>query len=111
MIRDTDLFITDYSSICFDLMYRNVPTIFYRFDSDLTYSNPMDNEAALSAAEKDALLYNCCYDARHAIRLANNYICNNFACEAEILSKNESFFWNRSDNCRTLIELGNTLHA
>ena len=34
MIRRADLFITDYSSACFDLMYRNVPTIFYRFDTD-----------------------------------------------------------------------------
>lgn len=105
MIREADLFITDYSSVCFDLMYRDVPTIFYRFDSDLEYSNPWDNEAAAAAADKDYLLYNCCYDADQALQLVSMYIRNDFVNESDILSKNEQIFWQRSDNCQKIIEL------
>ena len=109
IIKNTDLFITDYSSVCFDLMYRDIPTIFYRFDSDLSYSNPMDNEAALSAADKDSLLYNCCYNSRQALQLVQQYIHNNFAIEDELRRKNERIFWQRGDNCRKLIELSNNI--
>lgn len=109
IIRETDLFITDYSSICFDLMYRDVPTIFYRFDNDLVYSNPMDNEAAVSAAEKDALLYNCCYEEPLALRLAEQYIRNGFVLEDGLARVNEGIFWQRRDNCRTLLELSANL--
>lgn len=103
MIRDTDLFITDYSSICFDLMYRNVPTIFYRFDSDLIYSNSMDNEIRDTIMDKDRLLYNCCYNKQMTLKLVNKYIENNFVLDEEIKQKNNEIFWERGNNCKRLM--------
>lgn len=105
MIRDADLFITDYSSVCFDLMYRNVPTIFYRFDTDLTYSRPEDNEDAASAASFDAQLYNSCYELTQALALVEKYINNHFMIEDEIRQKNDYIFWQRGENCHKLLEL------
>lgn len=109
MIRETDLFITDYSSVCFDLMYRDVPTIFYRFDSDLTYSNNMDNEAAQSAAEKDSELYNCFYTADDTLHKIEHYIHTGFRIEDPIRCRNNEIFWQRSHNCRRLLELTNAI--
>lgn len=109
MIQNTDLFITDYSSVCFDLMYRDVPTIFYRFDSDLTYSNNMDNEAARSAAEKDSELYNCYYTIEDTLHKIEHYIHIGFRIEEPIRRRNNEIFWQRSHNCRKLMELTNEL--
>lgn len=105
MIRRADLFITDYSSACFDLMYRNVPTIFYRFDTDLTYSEAMDNEVTITAPQQDSLLYNCCYSLNDAVNKVQHYIDNGFLAEEELLHKNENIFWPRINNCRRLVEL------
>ena len=105
MISKTDLFITDYSSVCFDHMYRDVPIIFYRFDADLSYSNPMDKEAAESASAKDSVFYNCCYDMQKALDLTQQYINNDFHLEEEYEKVNERIFWRRKDNCLTLSKL------
>lgn len=105
MIRKADLFITDYSSACFDLMYRNVPTIFYRFDTDITYSETMDNEVTATAPQQDSLLYNCCYSLNEAINKVQHYIERDFHAEDEILCKNDNIFWSRTNNCQRLVEL------
>ncbi|MBQ7023122.1 MAG: CDP-glycerol glycerophosphotransferase family protein [Akkermansia sp.] len=50
-IRETDLFITDYSSAAFDLMYRDIPCLFYCFDEDKKFPDWRD-EASKSAISK-----------------------------------------------------------
>lgn len=91
--------------VCFDLMYRDVPTIFYRFDSNLTYSNNMDNEAARAAADKDSELYNCFYTAEDTLHKIEHYIRSDFRIEESVRRRNNEIIWQRSNNCRRLLEL------
>ena len=102
MIGKTDLLITDYSSICFDFMYLNIPVIFYRFDADVDYSDPLNKESLLSAKKEDEKLYNCFYNLNDTITKIDYYIANNFDLEKENKEKNKRIFWENKKNCETL---------
>lgn len=105
-IKTADLFVTDFSSACFDLLYRNIPTIFYCFDTDVRYGNFRDNTKE-SAKMIEELLYNCYYDLDSAISKIEYYINNDFKLESELLEKNNNIFWNRGNNCERLLQLIN----
>ncbi len=103
MIGKTDLLITDYSSICFDFMYLDIPVIFYKFDGDIEYSDKRDNDSFLSAKKEDEKLYNCFYAIDEVIQKINYYIENNFELENENKEKNNKIFWQNKKNCDTLL--------
>ena len=105
LIQQADLYITDYSSVAFDLMYRDVPTIFYRFDTDVAYPDKRDIESVTSASEEDERLYNCCYNLEDAIQKVRHYIDNGFVLEEENKRKNDEIFWPRGNNCEQLLKL------
>lgn len=107
MIRKADLFITDYSSVCFDFMYMDVPTIFYRFDADVTHPDERDNQDADDAAQEDSRLYNVFYDEQAAMDKIDFYVRNGCQLESELRARNEQIFWTRENNCKALIELLN----
>lgn len=107
MIRKADLFITDYSSVCFDFMYMDVPTIFYRFDADVTHPDERDNQDADDAAQEDSRLYNVFYDEQAAMDKIDFYVRNGCQLESELRVRNEQIFWTRENNCKNLIELLN----
>ena len=107
MIRKADLFITDYSSVCFDFMYMDVPTIFYRFDADVTHPDERDNQDADDAAQEDSRLYNVFYDEQAAMDKIDFYVRNGCQLESELRARNEQIFWTRENNCKNLIELLN----
>ncbi len=96
-IGSTDLLITDHSSICFDFMYLDIPVIFYRFDVDHPDLEEVEARDFRIIRNKDSLIYNCVYEERDAVALVEHYAENDFVLEAENQSKNESFFWEKSD--------------
>lgn len=105
-ILKTDLLITDYSSVCFDFMYLDVPVIFYRFDSNVVYKNRDDRRALKSCREKDKYLYNCFYQGEvdKVIDKIEHYIKNGFELESENIEKNKQFFYHRDNkNCERLL--------
>ena len=101
MVREADMCVTDFSSISFDFLYRDVPVIFYCFDLDIPYSN--NTERSDLAAEKiDRLLYNGCRDEDSAVAKVQHYVNRNFELEPEHIRKNEEIFWHRGNNCDQL---------
>ena len=83
-------------------MYLNIPVIFYRFDADVDYSDPLNKESLLSAKKEDEKLYNCFYNLNDTITKIDYYIANNFELEKENKEKNKRIFWENKKNCETL---------
>lgn len=106
MAREADMCITDFSSICFDFLYRDVPVIFYCFDLDINYSNNTER-SDLAADKIDKLLYNGCRDEDAAIAKVRHYVDRNFKLEGNHLERNKAIFWPRSNNCEQLWQLLN----
>ncbi|MDR2901954.1 MAG: CDP-glycerol:glycerophosphate glycerophosphotransferase [Lactobacillales bacterium] len=96
-IKTSDLLITDYSSICFDFMFLDIPVIFYRFDIDNMQLDEIDQEAVSQAMEKDNDVYNCVYSEEDALQKIKHYIKNGFVLEPENKAKNKAFFWDRKN--------------
>ena len=104
IIGETDLAITDYSSIAFDFMFLDIPTIFYRFDDDIRYPDKRDRLNAKSAKSHDKELYNVFYDEDAVIEKIEFYIKNNFVLEPEYKKINDSLFWEKENICEHLYE-------
>ena len=106
MCREADMCITDFSSIWSDFLYRNVPVLFYCFDSDIKYPNS-DDMIGWAADKIDEMLYNGCRDEETALALVKHYMARDFQLESEYLKKNDEIFWARGNNCERLWELVN----
>lgn len=105
-IRQADLLITDYSSIFIDFMRLNIPIIFYLFDSDVDYSDDLDNQTAQQAKEKLMKIYNACYEKEQVFDKVQFYYNNNFKLEDSKKKINETFFWKDSPNLCEYITRG-----
>ena len=104
MVREADMCITDFSSIGFDFLYRNVPVIYYCFDADIVYPNKNDDIKRI-ADSIDHHLYNCCRAENSAVSRILDYVARDFALEPEFVERNESIFWQRGGNCEKLLQL------
>ena len=104
MTMDADLCVTDFSSIGFDFIYRNVPVIYYCFDADVNYPSQNDR-IALIADSIDRHLYNCCRDEKSAIETIQHYAKRDFELEDELKARNKSIFWEDGETCRKLLAL------
>ena len=96
-IAVSDLLITDYSSICFDFMFLDIPVVFYRFDFNNFGLNDIDIKDAEYARSKDDMLYNCFYEKDKAVAQIEYYIRNDFVLEPKNIKKNEAFFWDKKN--------------
>ena len=104
-IRTSDLLVTDYSSICFDFMYMNIPSIFYRFDFEAEYLNDVDASNHSSAKKFDDLVGNCVYSEEACVDTIIRYIESDFRLEYEVRRKYKQLFWKRGAcNRQALLE-------
>ena len=108
-IGQSDLFITDYSSLFFDFAFLNIPVIFYRPDWQDETLVPSDREDIKHAMSMDELLFNACYDTDSAIRTIEKYIQNDFTLEPENVKKLDKFFTYRSGITAKLVDYLRTL--
>ena len=103
-INTADLFITDYSSIVHDFMFLNTPVIFYRLD----YGDPLlcefDKYDLEECKEKDSQIFNVFYEEKDLIGKIEYYINNNFTLEPEYKEIEDSFFTEKKDICKKLVE-------
>lgn len=103
-IKETDLFITDFSSIVFDFLYLDIPSIFYRLDHMDKQLSPLDLDDMLYSTSKDNQVFNVFYDEESTIDKIEYYIKNNFKLEPEFIEKSQSFFSIKKDICKALTE-------
>lgn len=103
--KNSSMLITDFSSMCFDFMYKNRPVIFYRIDKDdpLLMYDEEGHINDVNVESKNNELYNICYSADDVIDLIAKYIDNGFKLEVENIAKNDNFFTFRSDICSHII--------
>lgn len=103
--QKASLLITDYSSMCFDFMFKNRPVVFYRLDKDEPMLNN-DRESKINnenVEAKNGELYNISYTAKDTVDIIERYINNNFTLEAENVAKNDVFFAYRENICEKII--------
>ncbi len=103
-IGTSDLLITDYSSICFDFIFLDIPVIFYRFDFGAPHLDDVDHELARQAKQIDPRLYNCIYREEELPRLLEHYARTDFRLEEENVEKNKALFWQKQGIRQALYE-------
>jgi CDP-glycerol glycerophosphotransferase (TagB/SpsB family) len=96
-IKNTDLFITDYSSIVFDFMFLNIPTIFYKIDFLDQKLCSIDKLSINKFNECEPYIYNIVVSEDELIDRIEFYIKNGFKLEEENISKNNKFFYFREN--------------
>ena len=106
IIKDADMCITDYSSVSFDFLYRNVPVIYYCLDADVNYVDPRDQIAEMAERIKTTF-YNCCTAEAEALAKVQHYVNRDFELESEYFARNEEIFWPRGNNCESLWQMLN----
>lgn len=90
-----NLFITDYSSMCFDFMRNNIPVIYYRIDpaSPLLKLNKEDFSNNYTVESYNNDLYNIFYDYNGVLSKVEYYIKNLFKLEEKYQKINKRFFY------------------
>ncbi len=96
-VNNSDLFITDYSSIFHDFMFLNIPVIFYRFDYKDSWLSELDYQDLENCKEQDSKLFNVVYDENKLIKKIKFYIKNNFELEKAYVDIENSFFTEKKD--------------
>lgn len=99
-IVESDFLITDYSSISWDFLYLNKPTIFYQFD----YDKYMEHRGSYINMKKD-LFGLVCYSARECIDLIKVLVENNASKNIDLTTYRNTYFkYKDNKNCERLYE-------
>ena len=101
-IQNSDLLITDYSSIFWDYFYQNKPVVFYNPIS--CNFNETDVKIENEFLEFSKNIYNVFEDKMSAIDKILFYINNDFNLEKEFVLLNDSLFWSKTNNSKMLID-------
>ena len=102
LINKTDLLITDFSSIFFDIAYRQRPIIYYQFDRDKYRKNQLPK--GYFSYEKDGF-GDVFENSELVINKIKYYIDNNFKLENTYLKRMNTFFERiDKENCRRILE-------
>lgn len=102
LLNNTDLLITDYSSIFFDIAYRKRPIIYYQFDTEKYRENQL--QKGYFSYEKDG--FGDILENPDAIaNKVKYYIETNFKIESIYSSRMDNFFERKDkNNCKRILE-------
>ena len=102
LINKAALFITDHSSMFFDLAYIKTPMIFYKFDSDDYRKNQL--QEGYFSYEKDG--FGDVIDNKDdMIKKVNYYLNNNFKIESKYEKRMNDFFERKDkNNCKRILD-------
>ena len=101
LLNKTDLLITDFSSIYFDIAYRQRPIIYYQFDTNKYRKNQL--EEGYFSYQKDGFgdIFN---KSDLVINKIKYYIDNNFKIEDKYFNRMNLFFERKDkDNCKRIL--------
>ena len=102
LINRTDLLITDFSSLYFDIAYRKRPIIYYQFDYDKYRKNQL--EEGYFSYEKDGF-GDVFENSDLIVNKIKYYIDNNFKIEDKYSKRMDSFFARKDkENCKRILE-------
>ena len=102
LINRTDLLITDFSSLYFDIAYRKRPIIYYQFDYDKYRKNQL--EEGYFSYEKDGF-GDVFENSDLIVTKIKYYIDNNFKIEDKYSKRMDSFFERKDkNNCKRILE-------
>ena len=100
--------ISDFSSIIFDLMYRNRPFILFIPDSDDQNINELyddDYFNIINAIKNDSIKFeNKCFNVSDAVKKIQYYVENNFNLDRKLKELYKEFGLNHNHNINHLIE-------
>ena len=102
LINKADLLITDFSSIYFDIAYREKPIIYYQFDTNEYRKNQL--EEGYFSYEKDG--FGDIFESSDlVVNKIIHYINNNFEVENLYLKRMNTFFERKDkENCKRILE-------
>ena len=102
LINKTDLLVTDFSSIFFDIAYRKRPIIYYQFDTEKYRKKQLAKGYFSYKDDGFGDIYDNVESVKNKIRY---YIDNNFVVEEIYSKKMDSFFERKDkDNCKRILE-------
>lgn len=99
-ILDSEIFITDYSSVCWDFIYLDKPVIFYRFDID-EYNENRGSYYDLYDDKFGPVSYN----AEDLLSFINSYLNNSLAYKIKEDEKKELFKYIDTNNCKRVFNI------
>lgn len=102
LINKTDLLITDFSSIFFDIAYRKRPIIYYQFDKNKYRENQL--QEGYFSYENDG--FGDIFDnVNLVVEKIKDYIENNFEVEEKYSKRMDEFFERKDkNNCKRILE-------
>lgn len=102
MFSESNLLITDYSSIFFDFAYLKKPVIYYQFDKDMFYKDHY--KKGYFQVENDGF-GDVISDGKQLLKKINYYIDNNFIMEEKYVSRvDNTYKFTDKNNCKRLID-------
>ena len=102
LINKASLFITDHSSMFFDLAYIKTPMIFYKFDSNEYRKNQL--QEGYFSYEKDGF-GDVIDNKEDMIKKINYYLNNNFKIESKYEKRMDNFFERKDkNNCKRILD-------
>ena len=99
-IEHCSLFITDFSSLCFDFMFQNKPVLFYKIDKNEFIKNNYN----------DTLYFgNFFHKKKYLIDKIKYYVNNSFIISQDLKQKYESVFFYKHHIIERLVEIINNI--
>lgn len=104
IIKESDLLITDFSSVSFDYFYLSKPVIYYRFDCNEDYLNDIDKLNYAALGEFDKRFPNCVYSEKEFMEKIDLYLSDYSKFTENSAKIHNEIFWDFENNSERLCD-------
>ena len=102
-IQNSNMLVTDYSSVFWDYFYLNKPVVFYN-PVGSSFENSIDKTIRNEFLNFGCEIFNVFDDVETAIEKILYYVKNNFVLEEKIKLANKKFFWIGKNNSQNILK-------